>query len=294
VEWDVVHAATGSLAPAEPPADVYFDAATRWVERRVGDTGVFDEDLALAYVAHAGIGPERTLGIARQITIDPYEGHDEHDHRLIARVEGVHVFHAGPAGAAPPAVGPGPPEGVRLTLLNWDAVALAVHPVRQQRPRLPSPFPYLPLTPQELLRAYLGIVGVTPHDSYAVQVIYNRPLDLLSRTSTSSHVRRTTGGDELPCADGKARVRMHGGVHIVLAYRDAPEYAEGRRRWSAYEADVLEADLRREIAERQPVPAGPGRAERTLDRVTDVVSLFDGDVYPTDAFLAPRYCWPPA
>ena len=180
-----------------------------------------------------------------------------------------------------------------MALLNWDAVALAVHPVRQQRPRLPSPFPYLPLTPQELLRAYLGIVGVAPHDSYAVQVTYNRPLDLLGRTSTSSHVRRTTGGDELPCADGKARVRMHGGVHIVLAYRDAPDYAEGRRRWSAYEADVLEADLGREIAERRPVPAGPGRMERTLDRVTDVVSVFDGDVYPTGDFLAPRYCWPP-
>ena len=46
-----MHAATGSLPPAESPADAYFDAATRWVERRVGDTGVFDEDLALAYLA---------------------------------------------------------------------------------------------------------------------------------------------------------------------------------------------------------------------------------------------------
>jgi hypothetical protein len=126
-----------------------------------------------------------------------------------------------------------------------------------------------------------------------VQVTYNRPRDLLSRTSTSSHVRRTTGGDELPCPDRKPRVRMHGGVHIVLAYRDAPAYAEGRRRWSAYEAEVLEADLRREIAGRQPVRAGPGRMERTLERVTDVVSVFDGDVYPTGDFLAPRYCWPP-
>jgi hypothetical protein len=54
VEWDVVHAATTALAPAAPPSDVYFDAATRWLERRVGDAGVFDEDLALAYLAHAG------------------------------------------------------------------------------------------------------------------------------------------------------------------------------------------------------------------------------------------------
>jgi hypothetical protein len=48
------------------------------------------------------------------------------------------------------------------------------------------------------------------------------------------------------------------------------------------------------IVEWDVVHAGPGRMERTLDRVTDVVSVFDGDVYPTGDFLAPRYCWPPA
>jgi hypothetical protein len=48
------------------------------------------------------------------------------------------------------------------------------------------------------------------------------------------------------------------------------------------------------IVEWDVVHAGPGRMERTLDRVTDVVSVFDGDVYPTGEFLAPRYCWPPA
>ena len=50
---------------------------------------------------------------------------------------------------------------------------------------LPSPFAYLPLTPQELLRAYLGIVGIAPQDSYGVQITYGRPLNLLARTSTS-------------------------------------------------------------------------------------------------------------
>ena len=148
---------------------------------------------------------------------------------------------APPRRAAPLAAGP--PAGVRIELLNWDAIAAVVHPVRQHRPYLPSRFPYLPLTPQELLRAYLEIVGVAPHDSYGAQVTYDQPLDLLGRTSTSSHVRKTTGGDELPCADGKPRVRMHGGAHVVLAYRDSPAYAEGRRRWAAYEAEVLQADL---------------------------------------------------
>ena len=87
-----------------------------------------------------------------------------------------------------------------------------------------------------------------------------------------------------------------------LAVRDAarePYLAPARSplrisRFVAERGEVLEADLGREIAERQPVPAGPGRMERTLDRVTDVVSVFDGDVYPTADFLPPRYCWPPA
>jgi hypothetical protein len=168
--------------------------------------------------------------------------------------------------------------------------------VRQHRPLLPSPFPYLPLTPQELLRSYLEIVGVAPHDSYAAQVTYDLPLDLMDRTSTSSHVRKTTGGDELPCADGKPRVRMHGGEHVVLVYRDGPAYAEGRRRWDAYQADVLQADLSSGIAARRPVPAreyGMGKLERRVNKVADVASFLDPDVSNRAGPPPPRYCWPP-
>ena len=186
---------------------------------------------------------------------------------------------------------------IRIELLNWDAIAAVVHPVRQHRPYLPSRFPYLPLTPQELLRAYLGIVGVAPHDSYGVQVTYDKPLDLLGRSSTSSHVRKTTGGDELPCADGKPRVRMHGGAHVVVAYRDSPAYAEGRQRWAAYEDEVLQADLSRGTDPRRPLPAGKygmGKAERTVNRVADAASFFDPDVSNDPGPPPPRYCWPPA
>jgi len=292
VEWDVVHAAREPLAPADVPADVVFDARTRWVARRAGEPRPLDEDLALAYLACAGIGPERTLGIARHTTIEPSESDERH--YLIAQVQGVHVFHPGPAAAHSPPLEVAPPTGVRIELLNWDAIAAAVHPVRQHRPQLPSRFAYLPLTPQELLRAYLEVVGVAPRDSYGAQVTYDRRLDLMGRTSTSSHVRKTTGGDELPCADGKPRVRMHGGAHVVLTYRDRAVYAEGRRRWTAYEADVLEADLSHDTMPRRPVPEGPSRLERVVDRVTDVVSVFDADVYPTGVFIPPRYCWPPA
>jgi hypothetical protein len=297
VEWDVVHAATSALPPAPPPADVFFDARATWVERRIGEPRPLDEDLALTYLVAAGLGPERTLGIARHTTIDPWDS-SESQHALTATVEGVHVFHPAPAAApaAPLPVGPGPPEGIQIALLNWDAIALVVHPVRQQRPYLPSSFPYLPLTPQELLRAYLGIVGNAPHDCYCAQITYDRQLDLLHRSSTSSHVRKTTGGDELPCADGKPRVRMHGGAHVVVAYRDTPAYAEGHGRWSAYEGDVLQADLARETDPRRPVPAreyGKSKLERGATRFADAVSYFDTDAGHEPGPPPPRYCWPP-
>ena len=307
VEWDIVHAATEPLPPADAPADIYFDAEATWVARRIGEPSVLDEDLALAYLAQAGIGPELTLGISRHVTIDPRGGDSEaSDSRMTARVRGVHAFHPRSVGgnvahemgaAAPLDLPAGPPAGVHVELVNWDVIAQAVHPVRQQRPWLPSPFPYLPLTPQELLRAYLAIVGIAPQDSYGVQVTYGRPLNLLTRTSTSRNVRRTTGGDEMPCADGKDRVRMHGGSYLVITYRDRPAYAEGRERWAAYQSEVLKAELGRELHPRGPVPAGKygdGKLKRTFNKVVDVVDFFDPDSSNEPSFDPPRYCWPPA
>ena len=109
-------------------------------------------------------------------------------------------------------------------------------------------------------------------------------------------MRKTTGGDELPCADGKSRVRMHGGAQVVLAYRDSPAYAEGRARWAAYERDVLEADLSHGTDPRRPVPAreyGMGKLERRANKVADAVSFFDPDTSNRAGPPPPRYCWPP-
>ena len=169
-----------------------------------------------------------------------------------------------------------------------------MHPLRQHRPPLPSPFPYLPLDPQELLRAYLGIVGLSPADTYAAQVTYDRRFDLMPRTSRSAHVRRTGGGPDLPCADGKPRKRMAGGHHIVVAYRDRPAYAEGRARFDAYAERELCAFLRRGLGLRAPLPEPPGRLERTADRVADVVEFFSMEAwYDGGEEDAPRYCRPP-
>ena len=107
-------------------------------------------------------------------------------------------------------------------------------------------------------------------------------------------MRRTGGGPDLPCADGKPRKRMAGGHHIVVAYRDAPAYAEGRARFEAYAEGELRAHLRRGLNLRARVPKPQNRLMKTIDRVGDVVEFFSGEMGAEDGFVPPRYCWPPA
>jgi hypothetical protein len=297
VEWDIVHAAAGELPRAETPATLTLAAQEVLVARSPGAPAPLDEDLALHLLAAAGVGPEQTLAIARDVSIAKRDSaaNDNSGMQIEARVKGVHVLATRPVAGvrAPLDLPEGPPDGVVVDVLQWDALAVAVHPVRQQRAPLPSPFPYLPLTPQELLTAYLEIVGVAPDDAYSAQVTHHQPFDLMGRTSTKWGVRRTGGGPDLPCADGKPRQRMAGGHHIVVAYRDAPTYAAGRERFDAYAAHELHAHLRRGLNLRVAVPKPPSRLMRTIDRVSDAVDFVTGDMGAEDSFVAPRYCWPP-
>jgi hypothetical protein len=296
VEWDVVHAAEAALAPARKPATLSLAAKDVLVVRVPGEPRPLDEDLALHLLVAAGVGPEHTLGIAREVSIANNSGGSEETRASIdATVRGVHMLTVREVAAAgaPWRLPEGPPEGVVVDALQWDAIAVAVHPVRQHRAPLPSPFPYLPLTPQELLTAYLEIVGVSPADAYSAQVTHDRPFDLMGRTS-KGRVRRTGGGPDLPCADGKPRQRMAGGHHIVVAYRDAPEYAEGRARFDAYAEGELRAHLRRGLNLRARVPKPQNRLMKTIDRVGDVVEFLSGEMGAEDGFVPPRYCWPPA
>ena len=82
VEWDVVHAGSdGELPPAATPAAAFFDAGRRWVDRTPGEPSPLDEDLGLDVLARAGIGPERTLGIARELTISHRGGDSDEPRR---------------------------------------------------------------------------------------------------------------------------------------------------------------------------------------------------------------------
>jgi hypothetical protein len=302
VEWDVVHEAGAADASAGPAADVVataFEAGEQWVARRVGEPSVLDEDLALAFCLDAGVGPERCLGLARVCELRTVHsgGDGEHD-PLRTLVRGVVALHPpGPSGArerlrtaAPLALPTAPPGGIHVEVLDWETVGRAVHPRIHDPPPVPSPFPYLPATPQELLRAHLEVVGLRAADCYSAQATVDRPREL-----TQGGLLQKNWGPRQPCADGKPRMRTHGCEVLVLVYRDRPGYAEGRERWAAYEREVLQARLARAV--RPPVHAGDGldglpAPLRAAERVADWI---DGlGEWGAEAIPPFRYCWPPA
>ncbi len=300
VEWDVVHV-TGELAPAAPPELTSWAAQDRWVGRRVGEPSVLDEDLGIAFLAAAGIGPERCLGLARYCEFRAVRGGGSEDHNPIQTIvrglvavhpDGAHPTYDNMSAAVPIEV-PHTPAGVVCEVLNWEEVARAVRPKINHPPPAPSPFPYLPSTPQELLCSYLEVVGVQPHDCYSAQATVDRPSELLQ-----GGVLTTNLGPKQPCADGKDRMRSHGCEHVVVVYRDTPAYVEGRERWDRYQREVLQADLRKGIAVRPRIGSHDGmegipRGLRTIARVAEAVDrVWEADWGGED--LPPyRYCSPP-
>ncbi len=304
VEWEVVHAAQAALPPAPPATAVEFDARETWAARRPGEPSILDEDLGLEFFRNADLGPEQCLGIARRIAADARAGGDEGTQpRVLVGVTGVVALH--PAGLAvgaadrmraarPLQVVPAP--DVHVAVLNWLEIRKVVMPRTDRRPLVPSPFPYLPGTPQELLHAYLSIVGVRPRDCYSAQVTQDQPGNLIGGTA---HVV-TTGAEAEPAADGEVRKRFRGGSRVVIAYRDAPEYADGRARWSSYERDVLQAQLSVGTAVRAPVDRQSaldrgvlGAVMRGVDAVGDFVTGEGWEKTDFDKIPRHRYCWPP-
>ncbi|TWG91127.1 hypothetical protein L615_008300000050 [Nocardioides sp. J9] len=303
VEWEVVHAATGPL-PAAPPAGIaLFDARETWAARRAGEPGILDEDLGLEFLARAGLGPDQCLGIARRVAVDAGSGDESSPPYVMVGVTGVVVLH--PAGAAdgtwdgmraarPLQVLPAP--GVHVEVLNWLEVRRAVVPRPDQRAVVPSSFPYLPLTGAELLKAYLEIVGVRPSDCFSAQVSGDQPENIIGG---SLHVVSTMSEKE-PAADGELRRRFRGGTRVVVVYRDAPEYAEGRARWAAYQQDVLQAQLHVGTAVRGPVSGqgalgrgALGALVRTVEGIADFVDGNSWDTTELEKVPHHRYCWPP-
>ncbi|MBI5104852.1 MAG: hypothetical protein HZB46_07685, partial [Solirubrobacterales bacterium] len=98
VEWDVVHEPVDPPAGAAAPSLVAtsFLGDEQWVARRRGEPSVLDEDLALAFCAQAGIGPERCLGLARVAEFRSLRGEGSEDTAgpLRTLVRGMVAIHA--------------------------------------------------------------------------------------------------------------------------------------------------------------------------------------------------------
>jgi hypothetical protein len=197
--------------------------------------------------------------------------------------------------------------GTHVEVLNWAAVAQAVHPRPQRLPEAPSPFPYLPSTPQEVLMAYLEIVGVRPADCFGAAVT----IDRFSECGEVHNVReeqlsmaslKWTDATKLPCADGTHRRRLHAGTRVVISYLDSPAYAEGRQRWLAYQRDVLFArlqlktDARRPIADAFDELGRVGGALRQVERIENAVDRISNLRSNDPAYIRfrdqARYCMP--
>ncbi len=308
VEWDIVHAAPPGLPPGPLPSVLSLSAHDHWVARRVNEPSIVDEDLGAHILASLGIAPELTLGVARAVRMTASSTGGTDTSPMRARVDGMVILHASPHGppaafdamaaTTPLALPPGPPPGAHLEVLNWGAIATVVHPYRQRLHHLPSPFTHLPSTPQELLTMYLEVVGVRPFDAFSAQVTVDAPDALWAQLTIGGFDLGTSNtGRALPCADGKPRARLHGADHIVVAYRDRPDYAEGRDRWAAYEREVLEAYTRNQLGLRAPVVHGDHRdferslarkAARVANAVDALLTFGESEPLPPPY----RYCMP--
>lgn len=303
VEWDIVHAGRVGDSPATGPARETVAADEVFVRRAPGEPAPLDEQIGIDLLMRAGFGPKETFGVARILATGKTGGADTGDQsRIFMRSTGLVTFAGTEVDqdrldmarkGAPHFLPHGVPPGTVIDVLHWDQIAQAVHPVRQRRAPLPSPFPYLPLTPQELIRSYLEIVGLDPGDCWSTQVTHGRYFDLMTRTSTKWGVSRTGGGPDLPCADGKARKRMAGGHHVVIAYQDSERYRSGRARFDEWMSGELQAELRRTLGIMEPVPKPAGSIMKTFDRAASVYEFLSMDPTTEEVIDNPRYCWPP-
>jgi hypothetical protein len=256
VEWEIVH---GPQAAAESAVHLAaFNRAGHWVERRFGDPEVRDEDIAGALVTRARLDPEDCFGIPRVLQVRASDHEDGRSWR--AHIDGVLVLARAPLQAAhaqlqqeAPLTLPDAPFHVEL--LDWEAVAAWVAPSRYGPPRTPSPLAHLPSTYEELLTAYLQIVGVRSEDSYGVQVTRAASESGLPDLSLASFTKNLRGYPDL----------VHAAELIVIAYRDSADYQAGRERWRAYQQEVLHA---------------------RLDHLTDERKTLDTEYRPPPSFLS--------
>lgn len=303
VEWDLVHQPVPERLPTGGSVEyATLPAGHRWVKRRIGEPTVVDEELGIALCEVAGIRADQCFGVARAVGIRSPGGGDEGAGLPVARVEAVYVLADrslrdavdGLERAAPVDLPEHGRAGARVDVLNWRDIARVVHPQPQRMHLIPSPCAYLPSTPTELLTMYLEVVGIRASDCYAAAVTIDESF-VVAGVGDHGVGYSNRGGEEM-CVDGKVRRRLHAATHVVVAYDDRPEYVAGRRRWDAYQEEVLQARLELATAAREPLAAVDAAdidnsLLRSVQRASDLFEAIDPF---SEGRLPPpyRYCLP--
>ena len=273
VEWEIVHA-PGALPPAADDIQISsFSRAGHWVARRFGEPAVLDEDLAGTLCARAGLEPEDCFGLPRLLQIRATNTEDAKFWR--AYVDGGLVLsrpsdavtraHEQMQAEAPLALATRPVLPFHVEVLDWEAVAAWVAPHRYGPPRTPSPLPHLPSSWEELMTAYLEVVGVRSEDCYGLQVTRTASEQSLADLSLASFAKNLSERAKL----------MHAAEHVVIAYRDRAEYEEGRGRWRAYQDEVLHARLDQRSDLRPPLDAEYRPPPSFISEVFDMFNPLD-------------------
>ncbi len=282
LEWEIVHAPDAG-AQAQAAHFAGFKREDAWVARGDGDPSVLDEDMIGTLVTRAALEPADTYGLTRILEVLE-ESQADGASSVSAYVRGTMAItrrdllpaQRDLAAAAPLDVGPPP---FHVTVLDWEAIAAWNRPKRRYPRRVPAPMPHLPGDPQELLGAHLQVVGVRPEDCYGAMVTRAGDRFMLGDLGPAGISRGFTL-PKYPCADGRERSRLCAAGVVVVAYRDSDAYAEGRRRWVAYETDVLHARLASVADDRPPMEERQVVDVTVLNSLNPLGPLSDFPLFP--------------
>lgn len=258
VEWTVVHAGgpplSAELAGAAAAVNageavtsyvdvVQIDRAESWISRPRSEVLPFDEDLAALLAVRGGVDPAWCLGVHRVLDWGVFGPPQQRSVmvepsglRVLGRADaGLRDARAALAAAAPLRCSPDDVEDLPVRVEVLDA---ALRAVSDGRPWTDDPavgetaYPDLPRDAEELLTAYLEIVGIDPGDCYGV--------------STSVHQQQSA--PVLPTAGEPERATVASVATIV--YRDRAAYEDGREafaRWSREETGTTFVDEREAV-----------------------------------------------
>jgi hypothetical protein len=282
LEWEIAHAPGAHPPASDEVLTTAFRRDSHWVARRPGEPSVIDEDVAGTLAGRAGLQPEDCFGLTRLLQVrgvDQENGKSWRTHMegallLTRSLPALTRAHEQLMAEAPLALPSRPMLPFHVEILDWEAVMAWVAPDRWGPPRVPSPLPHLPSDWQELLLAYLELVGVRSEDCYGAQVTRTSER-LLSDLSLASARKNFRSPPKVPSADGTERARMHAAEHVVIAYRDRAEYQAGRERWRAYQDDVLRAKLDHLSDLRPPIEVDLNLRQSFLSEVFDSFNPLD-------------------